>query len=207
MTRHLDPDRRRPAPQHPGYDPRELDVDMEVCRWCGGLVPADERQRVKHEEWEQRIAARFLGLFDAVGRLSAAVAHLSDLGSRATPSAYQAADASPGSDPSSGAGEAGGRPVNAARAATGPVAERPAPDTNVPTPAQEATAGRAGVADANQRTQPDAAGLPPSGVAPTPEPSPPDGSGVTNRSRPEGPGSTTGRLPLNEPPDYGRFTR
>jgi hypothetical protein len=60
----LDPDRRRPAPPHPGFDPREIDVDMDVCRWCGAHVPASERERVKHEDWDQRIVSRFLTLFD-----------------------------------------------------------------------------------------------------------------------------------------------
>ena len=33
MTRHLDPDRRRPAPPLPGFDPREIDLTSDICRW------------------------------------------------------------------------------------------------------------------------------------------------------------------------------
>jgi hypothetical protein len=60
----LDPDRRRPAPPHPGFDQRQIDVDIDVCRWCGAHVPASERERTKHEEWDGRIVARFLTLFE-----------------------------------------------------------------------------------------------------------------------------------------------
>jgi hypothetical protein len=60
----LDPDRRRPAPPHPGFKKRRIDVDMEICHWCGALVPADELEFTKHEDWDRRIVSRFLTLFD-----------------------------------------------------------------------------------------------------------------------------------------------
>ena len=76
MTHHLTPYRRRSASAHAGFEAREIDVDMDICRWCGGLVPAAETQRVKHEDWEQRIANRFTQLLDRVAILEAATAQL-----------------------------------------------------------------------------------------------------------------------------------
>ena len=124
MTHHLTPYRRRPAPTHPGFDPREIDVDMDICRWCGGLVPAAETQRVKHEDWEQRIANRFAQLLDRVAILEAATAQLS------------------------------GQVASSGRESAAPSPARTPTSTSPPTPAQEATpAGRARVEGSNpQRT-------------------------------------------------------
>src|SRR5262245_26929023 len=144
MTHHLDPDRRRPAPPHPGFDNRAIDVDMEVCRWCSALVPADERLRTKHENWDQRIVARFLELFDRVD-------HLSGVGSRGQTSAVTPADASPAPDhngastPPPGHGSRGGAEGHQQATQTGAARPRGAttPSGDVPpSPGGPQRAGR-----------------------------------------------------------------
>jgi hypothetical protein len=57
MTRNRDPDRRRPAPPHPGYAQFPLDIDTDVCWLCRALVPATEFARAKHAERDQKIEA------------------------------------------------------------------------------------------------------------------------------------------------------
>jgi hypothetical protein len=52
-----DPDRRRPAPPHPGYAQKPLDIDLDICRLCRAVVPATETARTKHAEWDRKIAA------------------------------------------------------------------------------------------------------------------------------------------------------
>jgi hypothetical protein len=55
MTHHLDPDRLRPAPPHPGFAPLLPDVDADVCRLCRALVPATEVARARHVEWDAKV--------------------------------------------------------------------------------------------------------------------------------------------------------
>lgn len=158
MTPDRDPDRRRPAPPHPGFDQREIDVDMDVCRWCATHVPADEVRRVKHEDWDQRMANRLIQLAERVALLEAALAQLSGAGSR---------------DPS----------ATTADTTAGRASPAPAQDAPTPPPGQH----RGGVEGANQGKRP-AGNIPPAdGALPSVDrgdgpPSPRS----TERSRPGG---------------------
>jgi hypothetical protein len=123
MTRRP-PGRRRPAPSHPGFDPREIDVDMDVCRWCGAHVPADERRRVQHEEWDQRIVGRFLELADQLARLSPSHDQMSGSAVHAPPSAPAGPDPKSPPTPSQQANDVRGG-VEGANDPTQPVAPSP----------------------------------------------------------------------------------
>jgi hypothetical protein len=150
MTRHLDPDRRRPAPPHPGFAQLPLDVDSDVCRLCRALVPATELARARHVEWDAKVV------------MVATVALTSQLsGSVAPPKAP--ADPDPPSSPptppqeaSTAAGRGGVEGANhhtqagaglpsSASESPGGVAPPPLGDTQPPRPADsegKAAAGR-----------------------------------------------------------------
>ena len=194
-----------------------------------GNDPRRDDDKLKHVDYDQRVAIRFVQLIERVAILEAAIAQLSDPGSRTATPAGATADASPGSASTSGSGS---RPT--LPGTTAPIgATSPDPDPkSPPTPPEEATAGPGGAEGSNDGTEADAAaGTSLGDVTEAPAAFPPAagatkrvgrGSGDvgdstvsapadTNRSRPVADlgRETTGRLHLvgTEPPDYGRFTR
>ena len=167
MTRHLDPDRSPP----PRFWPFPIDIDTSVCSRCSAMIPATDKAQEIHAGHHREID----WLTARTGTIPS-TAQLSDPGSRTATPAGATADASPGSastsEPGGGAGANSASPLLA-----------PGSDPNVPTPEQEATAGRSGVADTHQGT--DAADLLPGSVTPPVAVFPPAATGTNLVSREE----------------------
>ena len=170
MTRHLDPDRRPPGPEHPGYDPAvvHIDVELRACRWCRAAIPDTELDKMQHVDWDQRVASRLVQLIERVAILEAAIAQLSGSGSRTATPAGVTADASLD------------------------------PDTkSPPTPPEEATAGPGGAEGSNDGTEADAAaGTSLGDVTPPAAAFPPAAAGTNRVGRGSGdPGEHHGSAP------------
>lgn len=69
MTRHLDPDRRLPAPR---FWPFPIDIDTSVCSRCSAMVPATPKAQQGHTDhhWEIDGLATMAATINVTSKLS-----------------------------------------------------------------------------------------------------------------------------------------